>query len=78
MSFIGKAMTRKYIEVTNLLDSKLDDLKNNELGAVNMIEIVIIVVVLLAVMVVFREALIDLIKTAFNTIKEKLFSESGE
>ena len=78
MSFIGKAMTRKYIEVTNLLDSKLDDVKNNELGAVNMIEIVIIVVVLLAVMVVFREALIDLIKTAFNTIKEKLFSESGE
>lgn len=76
MSFIGKAMTRKYIEVTNLLDSKLDDLKNNELGAVNMIEIVIIVVVLLAVMVVFRTALIDLIQTAFDTIKEKLFSES--
>ena len=76
MSFIGKAMTRKYIEVTNLLDSKLDDVKNNELGAVNMIEIVIIVVVLLAVMVVFRTALIDLIQTAFNTIKEKLFSES--
>lgn len=76
MSFIGKAMTRKYIEVTNLLDSKLDDVKNNELGAVNMIEIVIIVVVLLAVMVVFRTALIDLIQTAFDTIKEKLFSES--
>ena len=72
MKLFEKAMTKKYIQLSNLLDSKLDELKNDELGAINMIEIIIIIVVLLAVMVVFRQGLMDLVTTAFEKIKEAL------